>query len=130
MPFITEEIHDVLYKEFTKSKSIHMEHFPIGYKNLSDEKIKQGKFVLEIIKNLRTIKAKHGIPLNQEVTRVIILSDKNKQEIINDLKEDIKNTIRIKNLEIYEKNQEGKIKDKPDLKEIIDELGISFYFSL
>ena len=130
MPFITEEIHDVLYKEFTKSKSIHMEHFPIGYKNLSDEKIKQGKIVLEIIKNLRTIKAKHGIPLNQEVTRVIILSDKNKQEIINDLKEDIKNTIRIKNLEIYEKNQEGKIKDKPDLKEIIDELGISFYFSL
>ncbi|TFG21684.1 MAG: valine--tRNA ligase [Promethearchaeota archaeon] len=128
MPFISEEIYSNMYKKFKKLKSIHLERWPTPYENISEELAEKGKFGIDIIKILRNYKSKHQIPLNQEITRVIILSDKNKQEIINDLKEDIKNTIRIKNLEIYEKNQEDKIKDKPDSKEIVDELGIIFYF--
>ncbi|TFG02064.1 MAG: valine--tRNA ligase [Promethearchaeota archaeon] len=130
MPFISEEIYSNMYKKFKNLKSIHLERWPTPYENISEELAEKGKFGIDIIKILRNYKSKHQIPLNQEITRVIILSDKNKHEIINDLKEDIKNTIRIKNLEIYEKNQEDKIKDKPDSKEIIDELGIIFYFSL
>ena len=130
MPFISEEIYSYMYKKFKNLKSIHLERWPTPYDNISEELAEKGKFGIDIIKILRNYKSKLQIPLNQEVSRVIILSDKNKQKIINELKEDIKNTIRIKNLEIYEKNQEDKIKDKPDLKEIIDELGIIFYFSL
>ena len=129
MPFISEEIYSNMYKKFKKLKSIHLESWPTPYDNISKELAEKGKFAIDIIKILRNYKSKHQIPLNQEVNRVIILSDKNKQEIINDLKEDIKNTIRIKNLEIYEKNQEDKIKEKPDLKEIVEELGIIFYIS-
>ena len=128
MPFISEEIYSNMYKKFKNLKSIHLERWPSPYDNISEELAEKGKFGIDIIKILRNYKSKHQIPLNQEVNRVIILSDKNKQEIINDLKEDIKNTIRVKKLEIYEKNQDDKIKNKPDLKEIIDELGIIFYF--
>ncbi|MFX1395378.1 MAG: class I tRNA ligase family protein, partial [Promethearchaeota archaeon] len=129
MPFITEEIYLYTFKKFKKLKSIHLEHWPTPYDNLSEELAENGKIGIEIIKILRNYKSKLQIPLNQEVSRVIIISDNNLQKNIKNFKEDIRNTLRIKQLEIFEKNQEATIKDKPDLKETVDELGIIFYFS-
>jgi valyl-tRNA synthetase len=89
----------------------------------------KGKIAIELIKALRNHKSMLQIPLNQEVSRVIILSENNIQNILKDLEKDIKSTIRIKSLEIFEKAQEDKIRDKPESKESIEGLGITFYFS-
>jgi len=129
MPFISEEIYSILFKKYKKSKSIHLETWPTSYDNISEESAKEGKLGIEIIKILRNYKSKLKIPLNQEVLKIIIFSDNNKLKLIDNLKNDIKNTIRIKKLEIYEKSQENSIKNKPELKEAIEELGIIFYFS-
>ncbi len=126
MPFITEEIYSILFKKYKNLKSVHLEKWPIPYTNISEKLAENGKLCLEIIKILRNYKSKLQIPLNQEVSRVILISDTDLGE---DIKNTIKNTIRIKKLEILDKKDEKKIKDKPEFKEIIESLNITFYFS-
>jgi len=130
MPFISEEIYDILFKKFNNLKSIHLEKWPKPYENITEGLAKKGKLGLDIIKILRNYKSKLQIPLNQDVERIIILANSNLIKDINELKEDIKNTIRIKNLEIMDKKKEKTIKNKPDLKESSEELGIIFYLSI
>jgi valyl-tRNA synthetase len=128
MPFISEEIYSILYKRFIGSKSIHLEKWPTPYENLSKELTEKGRLGFEIIKSLRMNKSKLQIPLNQELSKVIILTGNNDVIYLESLKEDIKNTIRIKNVEIMDKSIENSIKDKPDLKYDFEELNISTYF--
>jgi valyl-tRNA synthetase len=128
MPFISEEIYSVLYKQFKDLKSIHLEKWPTPYQNLSTELTEKGKSGINIIKFLRMNKSKIQMPLNQEFTKIIILTSSNDFEYIEILKEDIKNTIRIKNLEIMDKSIESSIKDKPDMKQDFEELNITIYF--
>ncbi|TFG13968.1 MAG: hypothetical protein EU535_04185, partial [Promethearchaeota archaeon] len=130
MPFISEEIYNILFKKFRKIKSIHLEKWPQNYEKISEELAKKGKLGLDIIKILRNYKSKLQIPLNKDLERIIILANNTLINDIKELKEDIKNTIRINNLEVMNKNKENTIKSKPDLKEISEELGITFYISL
>ncbi|MFX0188119.1 MAG: valine--tRNA ligase [Candidatus Hodarchaeota archaeon] len=129
MPFITEEIYSLFFRKYKKFKSIHLERWPNPYDNISEELAEKGKIVIELIKALRNHKSMLQIPLNQEVSRVVIISENNIQKILKALEKDIQNTIRIKSLEILEKAQEDKIKEKPESKDRIEGLGITFYFS-
>ncbi|MFX0072736.1 MAG: valine--tRNA ligase [Candidatus Hermodarchaeota archaeon] len=129
MPFISEEIYSILYKKFNDSKSIHLVKWPISYQKISEKKANIGKLGIELIKQLRNYKSTCQIPLNQEISRVILVGKKEDINDLDDLKEDIKNTIRIKNLELITANQEKNIKDKIENKVILEDLNISFYFS-
>ena len=73
------------------------------------------------------IKSKIQIPLNQELSKVVLFTENDNFKNIENLKEDIKNTIRINNLEIKEKPNEKSFKEKPDLIENIDDLNIKVY---
>jgi valyl-tRNA synthetase len=128
MPFITEEIYDILFKQFKDLKSIHLENWVESFANLDDELIQYGKLGIELIKNIRNIKSKLQIPLNQEITETIILSDKNNVKFLELLKQDISSTLRINKLTILNKKQNNIIKGIPDLKEDYEELGVSLYF--
>ncbi len=127
MPFITEEIYDLLYKQYIKIKSIHLEQFPTDYKNLSQNKIIQGKISLEIIKNLRNIKSKRGIPLNQEIKKIILIIADRTENFNGEMLANIKNTIRINDLQILDTLNEDFNENKNIFKESIEELGISAY---
>jgi valyl-tRNA synthetase len=129
MPFISEEIYAILFKKYKKKKSIHLESWPQIYENISDESVKKGKLTVDIIKNLRNIKSKLQIPLNQEITKIIIVLENNLFGYLEDYKEDIKNTIRIKNLELLERSKEKSYKNKPELKENDEELKLTFYIA-
>ncbi len=124
MPFISEEIYSILFKRFNKLKSIHLEEWPTKYGNISEESTNKGKFGIEIIKFLRMNKSKLQIPLNQEISRVIILAESREMMFLETIKEDIKNTIRIGILEIKEKSSETTNDDKPDFEQGIEELNI------
>ncbi len=128
MPFITEEIYSILYQNYIELKSIHLEAWPQPYDNVSEELAKRGKLAIEIIKILRNCKSKLKIPLNQEVERIIISTDKNKINEIENVKADIINTIRIKNFEIIEIKKEKDIKESPELKEDYEDLNLSLFF--
>ena len=127
MPFITEEIYSILFKKFKDLKSIHLENWPTSYENISQELAKRGKLGIDIIKFLRMNKSKLQIPLNQEIKKVFILTEENHMKDFKNLKQDIKNTIRIGELKIIDKLLENSIKEKPDQKQEVKELNISIY---
>ncbi|MFW9949143.1 MAG: valine--tRNA ligase [Candidatus Thorarchaeota archaeon] len=125
MPFITEEIYHNLYKQFKTLKSIHLESWAKYYVNL-DENLKDiGRLGIEIIRNIRNIKSKLQIPLNQDISKIILLSDKNNIKGLESIKPDISNTLRINELIILPKDKNKSVKKTPDVREKYDELGIS-----
>jgi len=124
MPFITEEINSIIFKKFTNLKSIHQEKWPNQYPGIPEDLANTGKLGIEIIKILRTNKSKLQIPLNQEISRVTILTEENELKNFEKLREDIKNTIRIGTLEIKEKLSETLDEVKPDFEQRIEELNI------
>jgi len=128
MPYISEEICSILYKNFRNVKSIHLENWPAPYQNITKELVESGKFGIEIIKSLRMNKSKLQIPLNQGIKKVIIIADKLNLEKIKSFKEDIINIIRIEHLELFEKTMETSIEEQPILTEINKELNITILF--
>jgi len=128
MPYISEEIFSILYKQFNDIESIHLENWPKPYEKISEELAKQGKLGIEIIKFLRMLKSKLQIPLNQTVNKIILVLETHQLKNIKDLQEDIKNTIRIDKLDIIEKSFEKSIKEKPDLMENVEDLNIKVYY--
>ncbi|MFX0033793.1 MAG: valine--tRNA ligase [Candidatus Hodarchaeota archaeon] len=125
MPFISEEIYSILYKPLINLHSIHLDKWPTAYKFISKELSTEGKIAIEIIKTLRNMKSNLQIPLNQEVKKVIIITNKH---LLKNVEEDIKNTIRIVDFQIVESDKESSTKGIPDLKEIIEDLNIKVYF--
>ncbi|MFX1499791.1 MAG: valine--tRNA ligase [Promethearchaeota archaeon] len=128
MPFISEEIYSILYKQFKNTDSIHLEKWPMLYENIPERSIESGKLGIEIIKYLRTLKSNLQIPLNQDVGKIILLSESNQLKKIELIMEDIKSTIRIKKLELVSKSSEKNVKEKPDIKEKVEDLNITVYF--
>jgi valyl-tRNA synthetase len=128
MPFIAEEIYSILFKRYQKLKSVHLEKWPRPYKNIPNDLADRGNLGIEIIKNLRNLKSKLQIALNQEIERIIIFSPKEHLSDIKDLKNDIENTIRINALEILEKSKQGMIKEKPDLIDDLEDLNLTILF--
>lgn len=127
MPFISEEINSIIYKKFTNLKSIHLENWPNPYQKFSEDLARDGKLGIEIIKIIRMNKSKLQIPLNQEISRVVILTKENELRNLENLKEDIKKTVRTENLDILKISNENKIKENPDLKQQIEDLNITIY---
>ncbi|MFX0058756.1 MAG: valine--tRNA ligase [Candidatus Hodarchaeota archaeon] len=128
MPFIAEEIYSILFKKYIKLKSVHLEKWATPYENISQVFADKGKLGIELIKYLRNLKSKLQIALNQEIERIIILSSKELVSDIEDLKQDIVNTIRINTLEILEKSKQDSIKEKPDLIDDIEDLNLTILF--
>ncbi len=128
MPFIAEEINFLLFNKFKKIPSIHLEKWPLTYENLSEDLIEQGRIGIELIKRLRTIKSSLKLPLNEEISRIALIAEKNILEKLEGLKEDIENTIRIKKLDVIDKVEEKNIKDRPDFKDIFKAFDIKIYF--
>ncbi|NHJ21936.1 MAG: valine--tRNA ligase [Candidatus Lokiarchaeota archaeon] len=124
MPFITEEIYSIIYSEYIQLESIHQEQWPLPFDNIPNELAIRGKLAIEIIKILRNCKSKLQIPLNQEISRVVVLTSKDLISQIEKIKNDIFNTIRIKNFEVIDKEKEKELIEKPMLKEYYEELDL------
>jgi valyl-tRNA synthetase len=127
MPFISEEIHSNIYKKFTNLKSIHQARWPNQYLEVSEELANIGNIGIEIIKLLRMKKSKLQIPLNQEISRVVILTEGNQLMKIEKLRDDIKNTIRIDKLDIIEITEKSGIKEIPDFSEDVEDLNMTIF---
>jgi valyl-tRNA synthetase len=127
MPFISEEIYTIIYKQFKNTGSIHLVSWPDSFEKLSEDLIEKGKLGFEIIKFLRTAKSRNQIPLNQKLTKVIILTGSNNLRIIESLKADIQNTIRIEKLEIMDNTKQKSVKIKPDIIQPFEDLNLIFW---
>ncbi len=123
-PFISEDIYSILFKNYIKQKSIHLEKWSVPYQRIPEKFAEQGKFCLEIIKNIRMVKSSNKIPLNQELNKVILILDINRVKMLEALQIDIKKTIRIKELIVIDKETQESL-DTPDIEENIEDLGLN-----
>ncbi|MBY9005778.1 MAG: valine--tRNA ligase [Candidatus Lokiarchaeota archaeon] len=125
MPFISEEIYSIIYSQFIDLKSIHLDKWPLKYEIMSGNSAKYGELCIKIIKSLRTFKSKLQIPLNQEIEKVYLFTNKNQVSILKDFKENIVNTIRIKELIILNKSEEEANNLEPEKREFIEDIDVS-----
>ncbi len=128
MPYISEEIYSLLFKKHIKLESIHLEKWPSPYENISQQEAEKGYVAIQIIKNLRNVKSRLKLPLNKEISRIILSARKEKIKLLNELKEDIRNTIRVKELNIIEIDESHQTLEKPDFEEKYEDLGVQILF--
>jgi len=127
IPFISEEIYSIIYKEFIGLDSVHLEQWPSPYEEISESFAKSGEIGINLIQNLRKMKSQLQIPLNQELEEVMIFLDDNKTEIVENIRKDIAETIRIKKLEVLGNKNKQKIEHVPDLKENFEDLDLTIF---
>jgi len=112
LSFITEEVYDSIYKRFQNEESIHIESWPEPV--LKDRKaVKTGERVKELIAEIRNWKSDKGIPLNEEIGTIRLVTE---TEGILECEEDILKTLNASEIQILD---EGEVKEeavdvKPD----------------
>ena len=96
-PFFTEEVY-----QYFSDESIHTTLWPEVYDELiSEEMENKGETTVELIDEVRRFKSASKIPLNAELAEVnVYTSDDSLVEIFNQFDDDIKGTLKIKDLEI------------------------------
>ena len=94
---------------------------------ISTESAEIGGFLIEIIKALRNLKSKLQLPLNKEVSRVVLSSKKENLAILTNFAEDIKNTIRINEFDVIDEETLKESKILPDSEEYIENLNVRLY---
>ena len=128
MPFISEEIYSIIFKQYKEKKSIHLASWPRQFENIPEKSIKQGKLAIQIIKKLRNMKSNLQIALNQEVSHIVLKTDDELAKDLQLVKDDISNTIRIEKLEIISEQQKAEIEGNIDCEEEMDEFQIKILF--
>jgi valyl-tRNA synthetase len=103
-PFITEEIWNNLYSE----KSVHHQNWP-GTEKFDETVLKQGDDLKTFVSALRTWKTTNKLGLGKELSKVVIYASKQKVE---HFVEDLKGTMRIKELRVEEKTAGTRINEK------------------
>ena len=101
LPHITEEVYNLYFNE--NGNSIHLSEWPkpIFFEEKSEN---NGELIKEIISEIRRWKSENGIPLSVEIENIEIVT-KNYEGLINECFEDIKNTVRAKNLTILKEKE-------------------------
>jgi len=97
MPFVTEEVFSRLPH---KRESIMIEPWPHVQKDLIDKKaVSQMDWLIQIVTNIRNIRAEMFIPLDKKVKVVLSLNDKKDVELIKNNELYIKNLAKVESLE-------------------------------
>ncbi len=105
VPHISEEIFQSNFKKIAKEKSIHLEKWPSLDEDLINEKAeKAGMVAKEVIAVIRKHKSENNLSMNAELTSVKVSFKDAK--LINDVAEDIKATMKVKELKAEKTDSE------------------------
>ncbi|MCK5107519.1 MAG: valine--tRNA ligase [Nanoarchaeota archaeon] len=104
MPHITEEIYQSYFAKNEQLKSIHLSPWPKFDKKLIDEDIeKTGDLIINIISEVRKFKSQNQLSLKEELSLLEIKADKELQEKLKPALEDLKNTLKLKEIKFSDK---------------------------
>ncbi len=105
IPYITEEIYQILFKEMEKDKSIHLSNFP--EKIIEDrESLKTGMLLKEVISEVRRWKISNRLSLGKQISKIEIAAKKEDIEKLKRVLPDIKGTNRVEEVSFREGNFE------------------------
>jgi valyl-tRNA synthetase len=112
MPHITEEIYRTMYAK----TSIHISNWPEYQESLIDEQIEKiGDVIIESISEVRREKNRKGISLNKQLSKIIFYADEKNAKILKMGAKDIKDTIKVDNLEITSGLGKNKLVSYPEI---------------
>jgi valyl-tRNA synthetase len=93
MPFITEEIYQMYFKDFEKEQSIHTSSWPDYTPSLIDEEAEEaGDLAIKIMSEIRKYKSSKQLSLKAEIQKISIICTKEQKERINTILDDLKST--------------------------------------
>lgn len=97
IPYITEQIYQLLFRKYEKDRSIHISAWPKADKRSRDENaLKLGRIAIECIAALRKWKKLKNVSLAEEIERVTITHPD--AEAVGEIKKEIEKTMRVKQL--------------------------------
>lgn len=100
LPHITEEIYQTIFRRFENEKSVHLLSWPEPiFKDRQAERV--GEEVKNIVASIRRWKASKGLPLNSTIPKIVLISQENIAEAL----DDIQNTVKAASIEIGEKSE-------------------------
>ena len=89
MPFVTEEIYHVYFKQFEVEKSIHLTSWPSYDETLVDNTaLKAGDLLVAVIREARKAKSEENISLREPVKSIFVKGKLQKADFL-DIKQDI-----------------------------------------
>ena len=86
MPHITEEIYQAYFKNYEKTKSIHITEWPSSFEE-DKNALEAGNAAIDIITKVRQFKSKEGKSLK---TEIILGIDKNQEKILKPVLDDLR----------------------------------------
>jgi valyl-tRNA synthetase len=99
-PFITEELWQNFFKKYENDLSVHVSSWPKANENLIDKDAEEiGDVTVAIISYLRQYKNKRGLALNAPIEQITIECDDKLKKRLERVFEDIKGTIKVKNID-------------------------------
>lgn len=99
-PFITEELWQNFFREHEKEVSVHVSSWPKPNQSLTDKDAEEmGDMAVAIISSLRQYKNKRGLALNAPIEQITIECDEKLRKRLERTFEDIKGTIKVKEIE-------------------------------
>ncbi|MFC1948219.1 valine--tRNA ligase [Chloroflexota bacterium] len=124
MPYITEEIYQILFKHQEGMNSVHLSGWPTVKPELEDGYAEYvGKTLVEIATQVRRYKSEKQLPMNSPLQSIIITTSS--ENLLDDLKEcliDIKSVTRASNIElVLVERKETREEEIPDVQVRIDQ---------
>jgi valyl-tRNA synthetase len=112
MPHITEEIYRTMFSDST----IHVDTWPKYDASIIDEEAEEiGDLIIAVISDIRRMKNQVGISLNKEVNNITLYADGKNLEFLLLGAKDIKDTLKILELEIIAGEGDFKIENYPEI---------------
>ncbi|MGV8162702.1 MAG: valine--tRNA ligase [Candidatus Nanoarchaeia archaeon] len=103
MPFITEEIYQMYFKDVEKIESIHLSNWPIYNESLINEKAEAtGDLAVQIVSEIRKFKSTKQLSLKSEVARLTITATVEQLDLLEKVVNDIKKIGLVQELELKE----------------------------
>jgi valyl-tRNA synthetase len=111
MPFITEEIYQLIFKKEADATSIHISRWPEAQTGLIDEEAEAaGEMLIEVATAVRRYKSEKKIPMGSALEKLTITAAKEASaEILRLCQVDIKSVTRAKLIEITTEKQDAPV---------------------
>ncbi|MCK5476701.1 MAG: class I tRNA ligase family protein, partial [Candidatus Aenigmarchaeota archaeon] len=107
IPFITEEIYQLSFKQIKKEKSIHLCSWPKSKPTGDKQCLRTGDLFCEIIAQIRQYKNKNNLSLKTQIKQIkIFLKTKEEKELIEKIIEDIKGVGIVEKISLYVNEQQ------------------------
>ena len=99
MPFITEEVYNLYFKENEGDISIHNSSWPVFDETMIDEvAIRSGDIVVDLVGVVRKYKSENNLSLKEELSTLTIKCSDDDKVLIESVIDDIKSTTKVKEI--------------------------------